>query len=263
MTIEMPKMSRRTALLGAAALGSVSALPAQAATVATLSATIAAASTRAAISPFMYGGFIEHIGDLINHSLWSEVLDDRKFFWPVNSDPVPGPSGGNPMRTQSNKWHPTGADSTVTMDTAAAYVGAHSPIVHVSGNGAAGIGQSKLVLARKAYSGRVVVAAEPGVTVSATLIWGSNPDQRQTVTVPAKGDWSTVPLAFACGADTQDGRLEITGTGNGSFRVGAVSLMPADNVGGFRADMIALMREMDCHMMRMPGGNFISAYDWH
>ncbi len=262
MTTEMPKMSRRGALLGAAALGAATALPAGAATAVTLSATIAAASTGAPINLFMYGGFIEHIGDLINHSLWSEVLDDRKFFWPVNSEPVPGPAGGNPMRAQSNKWHPTGADATVTMDTAGAYVGAHSPVVHVSGS-AIGIGQSKLVLARKAYSGRIVVAAEPGVTVSATLIWGSNSDQRQTVNLPAKGEWSTVPLAFACGADTQDGRIEITGTGNGTFRVGAVSLMPADNVGGFRADMIALMREMDCHMMRMPGGNFISAYDWH
>lgn len=39
-------------------------------------------------------------------------------------------------------------------------------------------------------------------------------------------------------------------------------LMPADNIKGFRADSIALMKEMDCKMLRMPGGNFISAYDW-
>jgi alpha-N-arabinofuranosidase len=264
MSTDISKMSRRSALLGAATLGAVSALPAMAAPVATLSATIAAASTGAPINPFMYGGFIEHIGDLINHSLWSEVLDDRKFFWPVNSDPIPGPSGGgNPMRTQSNKWHPTGADATVTMDASGAYVGAHSPVVHVGGAGPLGIGQSNLVLARKDYTGRVVIAAEPGVSVSATLIWGTAPDQRQSVALPASGAWSTVPLKFACGADTKEGRLEITGTGTGAFRIGAVSLMPADNIGGFRADMIALMREMDCHLMRMPGGNFISAYDWH
>jgi alpha-N-arabinofuranosidase len=44
--------------------------------------------------------------------------------------------------------------------------------------------------------------------------------------------------------------------------IGAVSLMPADNIDGFRADTIALMREMDCKILRLPGGNFISAYDW-
>src|SRR4051812_25590784 len=105
MRIETPKTSRRGALLGAAALGVVSALPARAATSGGLSATINAASLGAPISPFMYGGFIEHIGDLINHSLWSEVLDDRKFYWPVNSEPVPGPKGGGggPMRAVSNK----------------------------------------------------------------------------------------------------------------------------------------------------------------
>ncbi len=262
------KLSRRGALMGAAMLGALRALPAGAATPVTLAATISAASTGAPISPFLYGGFIEHIGDLINHSLWSEVLDDRKFYWPVNSDPIPAPpaGGGGPPRTASNKWHPTGADTTVTMDTAAPYVGAHSPVVHVSSAAPLGLAQSGLVLARKAYAGRVVVAAEPGVTVSATLIWGTAPDQRQTVTLPAAATWSTAPLHFTCGADTTDGRLEIlgtgVGTGAGTFRVGAVSLMPADHAGGFRADMIALMREMDCHLIRMPGGNFISAYDW-
>ena len=38
--------------------------------------------------------------------------------------------------------------------------------------------------------------------------------------------------------------------------------MPADNVRGFRADTMALMKEMDCKMLRMPGGNFVSGYDW-
>jgi alpha-N-arabinofuranosidase len=38
--------------------------------------------------------------------------------------------------------------------------------------------------------------------------------------------------------------------------------MPADNVQGFRADAVAALREMDCKMLRMPGGNFVSAYDW-
>jgi len=264
MSTDILKISRRGALLGVATLGAVTAMAARAANGPALGATIDATNARAPISPLLYGGFIEHIGDLINHSLWSEVLDDRKFYWPVNSEPVPAPpgAGGGPMRTVSNKWHPTGADTTVSMDRAAPYVGAHSPVVHLSGATPLGIGQSALALARKDYTGRVVIAADPGTTVSATLIWGSGSDQRQTVAVPASATWSTAPLRFACGADTKDGRIEITGTGTGTFRVGAVSLMPADNAGGFRADMIALMREMDCHLIRMPGGNFISAYDW-
>ena len=38
--------------------------------------------------------------------------------------------------------------------------------------------------------------------------------------------------------------------------------MPADNLNGFRADLIALFREIGPTMFRWPGGNMTSAYDW-
>ena len=262
------RVTRRGAIEGSLALGLLSAaLPGRAAAAAEpIQATIDAARMGDPISPYLYGGFIEHIGDLINHSLWSEVLDDRKFYWPVESQPVPAPpgrNGGPPRGGVPNKWHPTGADASVTMDAEAPYNGKHSPVVHLSGMARLGIGQSGLILARKDYTGRIVITADPGVTVTATLIWGPGASQRQSVSVPASGSWSTAPLRFACGADTLTGRMEIMGSGSGTFRVGAVSLMPADNLGGFRADMMALMREIDCKIIRMPGGNYISAYDWH
>ena len=124
------EVSRRGALAGATALGVATAFGAKAASGPALQAEIDAASSGRPISPFLYGGFLEHIGDLINHSLWSEVLDDRKFYWPVNSEPVPAPPGrsGGPARDVRNKWRPTGADSTVTMDAAAPYVGKQSPV---------------------------------------------------------------------------------------------------------------------------------------
>ena len=44
--------------------------------------------------------------------------------------------------------------------------------------------------------------------------------------------------------------------------VGTVSLMPADNVRGMRADTLALLKQLDAPMYRWPGGNFVSGYDW-
>ncbi len=44
--------------------------------------------------------------------------------------------------------------------------------------------------------------------------------------------------------------------------MGAVSLMPADNVEGMRADTLKLLRELDAPVYRWPGGNFVSGYDW-
>jgi len=40
---------------------------------------------------------------------------------------------------------------------------------------------------------------------------------------------------FTARADTADGQFEIVGTGTGSFHIGAVSLMPADNISGFKS----------------------------
>jgi alpha-N-arabinofuranosidase len=38
--------------------------------------------------------------------------------------------------------------------------------------------------------------------------------------------------------------------------------MPADNVKGFRADTLKLLKELNAPVYRWPGGNFVSGYDW-
>jgi len=255
-------ISRRAALKASLALTLTSALPAAAASN-RVSAIVDASKRRHPISSYMYGGFIEHIANLINYSLWSEVLDDRKFYHAVDSKPLPQPEGfTRRMMPQPNKWVPVGPDSSITMDGIAPYVGKQSPVVRLAGATPRGIAQSGLSLARKGYTGRAVLARDPGAELSATLIWGEGARERQTVDLAGGRDWLVVPLKFTCGADTTNGRLEIVGKGAGTFRVGAVSLMPADNIRGFRADTMALMKEMDCKILRMPGGNFVSGYDW-
>ena len=76
-------------------------------------------------------------------------------------------------------------------------------------------------------------------------------------------DYKKFPLSFTAKADSSDGALEITGTGNGNLHIGAVSLMPADNVDGFRPDTIALLRQLHSGMWRLPGGNFLSDWNWY
>jgi alpha-L-arabinofuranosidase len=56
--------------------------------------------------------------------------------------------------------------------------------------------------------------------------------------------------------------MEILGKGKGTFEVGAVSLMPADNLDGWRPDVISLLKELNSPIYRWPGGNFVSGYDW-
>ena len=58
----------------------------------------------APISPYIYGQFIEHIGDLVNRSVWAEMLDDRKFYFDISSKVTPQ---APPFRGRiPNRWMP-------------------------------------------------------------------------------------------------------------------------------------------------------------
>ena len=114
----------------------------------------------------------------------------------------------------------------------------------------------------KSYTGRIVIAGDAGAAVTVSLGWGTGAADRQSVTVPLQSEWKTIPLKFTAQADTTNGHMEIAGTGTGTFRVGAVSLMPDDNLKGFRADTIGLLKQLDSGFYRVPGGNFVSGHDW-
>lgn len=256
--IENNGISRRVVIQGTLATGLATGLAAtfaagsaSAAVPAAVSADIDVAKRRDPISKYVYGAFIEHIGTLVYESLWSEVLYDRKFFAPLREQPAP-----------AKQWGTVGTEGTVTMDTRAPYVGDQSPLVALARSESRGIRQTGLTLAAKEYVGRVVISGDPGAHVVATLSWGSGAGNRQSVVLRIKKNWATVPVRFTCGAATTNGSLEITGTGTGSFRIGALSLMPADNVEGFRKDTVDLLRGIGSGFWRFPGGNFVSGHDW-
>jgi len=225
-------------------------------------ATIDGQQTAPPITKYVYGQFIEHLGNLINHGLWAEMLDDRKFYLPISSEAESEPAPRWHMVTR--RWRPVGPDACVVMDTECPYVGDHSPMIRCEGPAPRGIVQAELALRQgAAYTGRIVLAGDAGVAIRVSLIWGADEADRQTLVfrAPREG-YATFPLAFSAGADTSDGRLEIVASGGGSFRVGAVSLMPADNLSGFRPDTIGLLKQLRSGYYRFPGGNYVSNHDW-
>ncbi|HTS31015.1 MAG TPA: hypothetical protein VMH81_34320 [Bryobacteraceae bacterium] len=233
-----------------------------------ISVVIDAGRTAPPISPYIYGQFIEHIGDLINRSLWAEMLDDRKFYYDIDSKPA-GPGAGRAGRGPGRgrvpvQWRPIGPDESVVMDRQNPYVGEHTPLIRLAGDAPRGIQQAGLALRKgKAYTGRVVLAGASGAKVTVALVWGAGPGGRQVVPITRLGtSYAKFPLKFAAEADTDDGRLEISGTGQGSFHIGAVSLMPADSIRGFRPDTTALLKQQRSGMWRFPGGNYLSAHEW-
>lgn len=237
----------------------------------TVKATIDASKTGLPISKYIYGQFLEHGGDIVNTGVWSEMLVDRKFFYPVAASaptppPVMGNAAGNPRsrRTPTRWWSPIGGADVVTMDTKSPYAGDEAPLIKLDAKEPHGFSQSGIAVRKgNADTGRIVLAGSPGAVVKATLIWGKGAADRQTVTIRALGTaYRKFPLRYTAAADTDDATLEITGTGPGSFHVGAVSLMPADNIEGFRPEVIAALKQLRFGVLRFPGGNFVSAYEW-
>ena len=233
-----------------------------------LKVSIDTSQTADPVSKYIFGSFIEHIGTTIYHSMWAELLDDRKFYFPIVSKdpPVPGrPQGGNPMRMQLRKWRPVGPDEVVVMDTDKPFVGDQSPKIQLDASTPHGIRQAGLSLVNgKKYAGRIYLRGTPGTKVNVSLVWGSGDNDKQTLTFTAlTNEYKKLPLTFTSKADTSEAALEITGTGSGNFHIGTVSLMPADNLQGFRPDTIAELKKLHSGMWRLPGGNFLSDWVWY
>jgi alpha-N-arabinofuranosidase len=226
---------------------------------------------REPISKYIYGQFIEHLGRCIYGGMWAELVSDRKFLRPITDDYNPWGTGNDrnwrsgPFEIlERSPWKVLGPAGSVTMDAAAPFVGEHTPVIALAGDGTeGGIGQERVgAIGGKTLTGRLVLAGDAsaapiyirlreGKDVLATAAIDSMPAEYEPRT------FSMTPTR-----STHDAWLEIVSNGGGSFRIGAVSLMRADNIDGWRPDTVALLKELNSPVYRWPGGNFVSGYDW-
>ena len=228
---------------------------------------IDARQTAEPVSQYIFGSFIEHIGNTIYRSMWAELLDDRKFYFAISSADPQTPAGvqNNTGRTRLRKWRPVGPDEALVMDTELPFVGDHSPRISLDAGIPHGIRQSDLsLISGKEYTGRIYLRGTSGSKVNVSLIWGTGANDKQTLSFAGlTNEYKKFPIRFTSKSDTNNGTLEIAGTGQGNFHIGTVSLMPADNVQGFRPDTIAQLRQLHSGMWRLPGGNFLSDWVWY
>jgi alpha-L-arabinofuranosidase len=264
----------RTSILGVALLAALPVMAQTPAASQSVTATIDTSKTGAPISPYLYGQFIEHAGGLIYSGLWSEMFDDRKFYYDVTNrvaeDPNAGQRGfggfgaGRRRGVGPGRWNPVGPADSVVMDANNPYVGDHTPLIKLVGTEPRGIRQTGVNFAKGAtYKGRVQLAGDSSAKVFISIVWGTNADApRQTVALgKLSKDYKKFTFSFKA-ENSGPAQFEIIGTGSGAFHVGAVSLMPADNLDGFRPDAIAALKCLRSGVYRFPGGNFVSAHEW-
>ena len=242
-----------------------------------VTATIDASKTSSPISPYVYGQFLEQIGNLIYGSLWCEMLDDRKFYYAVAPAPAGdansgqrgfGGFGGRRGGVGPGRWNPIGPADSVVMDTNNPFVGDHTPLIKLAGDEPRGIRQTGINFTQGVtYRGRIQLASDSTVEISINIVWGTNADAaRQTfgplVLGSSENNYKKITFSFTA-EHSGAAQFEIIGTGSGSFHVGVVSLMPADNLNGWRPDAIAVLKSLHSGVYRFPGGNYVSAFEWH
>ena len=232
-------------------IGTIASTPAALAAETTV--TIDASKPGTTIRPFIYGQFIEHMGRCIRGGIWAEMLHDRKFLLPPDKS-----------------WKAVGPEEAgvnVSHDTAGAYCGDHAMALWVrnSRGGSCGIRQDGLgVIKGREYVGYAVLChVDDPCPVTIRLAWGEDKAAGQDVTLQKVGNaYEKFAFRFRAGASTDNAILSLTLDQPGYLWVACLSLMPADNVDGMRADTLELVKRLNSPIYRWPGGNFVSGYRW-
>ena len=237
------------------------AAEAPAADIAPPSISIDAARTSEPISKYIYGQFIEHLGRCIYGGIWAEMLEDRKFYFPItpNYDPYRGsrdlPKDALLPAVGASPWEIVGTPDSIGMVKDGSFVGDHTPLIAAG----SGIRQKDLGLVEgKNYVGYIWLKAAKGRAVVTVTLRGAT---GKATFSRVGGKYKKYAYQFTSTESTDKGVLEIAVSGGDCF-VGTASLMPGDHVHGMRADTLALLKQLNAPMYRWPGGNFVSGYDW-
>ena len=206
------------------------------------------------ISPFIYGQFIEHLGRCIYGGIWSEMLQDRKF----HDAPAMHP------------WELVGA-TEFKHDSAGKFVGKASPHwKSANGDEIFGVEQSGIEFVKnKKYVGYAWLKLAEGQKAWIRVAFGNGENvlERALENATERADDGYIKYTFEfvaekLKAEKEFGAFSVRMQGAGDARLGTVSLMPADNINGMRADTLALLKELNSPIYRWPGGNFVSGYNW-
>jgi alpha-N-arabinofuranosidase len=222
------------------------------------------------IEKYIYGQFIEHLGKCIYGGIWAEMVEDRKFYYPVQEDFDPYGTATDPFWNtgpyqylDASPWEIIGTGGNVQMERAKPYTGEQAVSIQAPGDGsAAGIRQYGLGMIRgRQYTGRIILSGEESA-LPVVIRLRSGAESMELPVEAISPEYGAVTFEFESLFSSDSVMLEIFSQGAGRFTIGTLSLMPADNIKGWRKDVVALMKELQSPVYRWPGGNFVSGYNW-
>jgi alpha-N-arabinofuranosidase len=216
-------------------------------------------TTLHSINPGIYGQFIEHFGRVVNGGVWAELLRNRKFY-PVDPD-----------RTNlADPWQPEPDRNAVSyaIDPSISLDGISSQRVTTFGNTHAwrGIHQTSFDLpGGKEFVAYAWILTRPGggnVSFRLESAEGVVAAHAEVPLAAGAGDWKQYKVRLTPDRDLRPAVFRLAFDSTGENWVGTVSLMPSDNVQGFRRDVLELVKAMGPPIIRWPGGGYADCYDW-
>jgi len=237
-----------------------------------MSAAFAAAGmspsdARAPIPAALFGQNIEHTRSAVQGGLSAQLVRNRKF-------------AGKPSRIGvAMMWEPYGSKAFYHQAEGFSCTrhAAHSRMFRknerasqvigcLDENGEAGIRQGKIgIRGGVPHNFRAVVSTLHPVDTPFVMRVAADgkvlAERGFTVNTKARDAWTRISFDFKAEKDVT-AEISVGVKGRRYGIVGAVSVMPADNFRGMRADVIENLRDIGTSIVRWPGGNFAGEYRW-
>jgi len=212
------------------------------------------------INPDIYGLFTEMCFYEFNGGIWAEMLKSRKF---AGDDGEPGQQYYGIVKP----WFPVGRNEKTHFahDNTIYYCGKQSQkiVSESDGNLRTGIGQSQLYLQKtKGYEVRLNLKQKDIKGPVIIALEGENGIYAQKEIRIADTNWNRFSFTLNPTQTDREGKFTISFSGSGTLWLGSASLMPDDNISGFRKDVIEALRTLHLPNIRWPGGNMVSVYRW-
>ncbi|MDR1817104.1 MAG: hypothetical protein LBR07_02785 [Puniceicoccales bacterium] len=220
------------------------------------------------VSPLLFGHNIEHTRSCVYQGLSAQVLRNRKF--------AGKPTGyfGGPVQ-----WKRYGTPRAfINITPTLAYtkhncrvrgnrgaeinaVSLQNPIAGERG----GIQQDNLPLKGGAKYVFKVIANTPSpvpVPLLARFVDRAGAVLAERTFAINGEKYAAYEFAFTPAADELNATLQLSIDARAELRIGAVSLLPADNFHGMRRDVVERLKDIGARQLRWPGGNFAGEYYW-
>ncbi len=215
------------------------------------------------IMPTLYGGFVELLDDHVP-GMWGEMLGDRNFEGvapAANWDYYLGA-----LNLCDRDWD---KNETWSYSTESPWNGAQSAKLTAVKGRPGQLTQGRLAVVKGMtylFSGYFRGGSTPPaltVRIKALLPDGQWMSLGSSTLPEVGAEWTKVSARLACTGTTDRAVLEIEAAGEGSLWADKLSLMPADNIDGWRRDVVEAVKELRPPILRW-GGSTIDpgGYKW-